>query len=399
MGDFFGDGLLLSGQTAQNIYDGIKDLPIIDYHCHLDERAIAEDRHFSGLGELWLAGDHYKWRAMRLCGVSEDYITGSRSYREKFLRYAGIMPRLIGNPLYYWTHMELKSLFGIDIPLNAASAGEILSEADAKLANMSVCSLLKKFRVEYIATTDDPMKELKYHGVIDGVKVCPTFRPDRCFKEGIDRGLLETRLDYFISKGCRIADHGFDFVDAGNEDLRWLIEQCYRKGIVLQLHFGTFRNINSGAFSSIGADAGFDVFRASVDTDALARILDEELQKLGGLPQIILYPLNDNSLRALAAISGAFPNVLIGAAWWFNDTVNGIKRQLETAAEYSALGTQYGMLTDSRSFSSYVRFDFYRRILASFIGERVENGEYDENAAIALARKIAYENIKAALLI
>ncbi len=394
MGDFFGDGLLLSGQTAQNIYYGIKDLPIIDYHCHLDERAIAEDRHFSGLGELWLAGDHYKWRAMRLCGVSEDYITGSRSYREKFLRYAEIMPRLIGNPLYYWTHMELKSLFGIDIPLNAASAGEILSEADAKLANMSVCSLLKKFRVEYIATTDDPMKELKYHGVTDGVKVCPTFRPDRCFKEGIDRGLLETRLDYFISKGCRIADHGFDFVDAGNEDLRWLIEQCYRKGIVLQLHFGTFRNINSGAFSSIGADAGFDVFRASVDTDALARILDEELQKLGGLPQIILYPLNDNSLRVLAAISGAFPNVLIGAAWWFNDTVCGIRRQMETVSEYAAFGTQLGMLTDSRSFSSYVRFDFYRRLLADFIAAKVDAGEYDRDSAASLAADVAYNNVR-----
>lgn len=394
MGSFFGDGLLLSGQTARNIYDGIKGLPIIDYHCHLDERAIAEDRHFSGLGELWLAGDHYKWRAMRLCGISEDYITGNRSYREKFLRYAEIMPSLIGNPLYYWTHMELKSLFGIDTPLNAGSAEKILEEADSKLADMSVRSLLKKFGVEYIATTDDPMKELKYHGVIDGVRVCPTFRPDRCFKEGTDHGLLEERLDYFISKGCRIADHGFDFVDAENEDLRWLIEQCFKKGIALQLHFGTFRNINSGAFSSVGADSGFDVFRASVDTDALARILDEELQKLGGLPKIILYPLNDNSLRALAAISGAFPNVLIGAAWWFNDTVCGIRRQMETVSEYAAFGTQLGMLTDSRSFSSYVRFDFYRRLLADFIASKVDAGEYDGDSAAALAADVAYNNVR-----
>lgn len=394
MGNFFGDGLLLSGKTARNIYDGIKGLTIIDYHCHLDERAIAEDRHFSGLGELWLAGDHYKWRAMRLCGISEDYITGNRSYREKFLRYAEIMPSLIGNPLYYWTHMELKSLFGIDTPLNAGSAEKILEEADSKLADMSVRSLLKKFGVEYIATTDDPMKELKYHGVIDGVRVCPTFRPDRCFKEGTDHGLLEERLDYFISKGCRIADHGFDFVDSGNEDLRWLIEQCFKKGIALQLHFGTFRNINSGAFSSVGADSGFDVFRASVDTDALARILDEELQKLGGLPKIILYPLNDNSLRALAAISGAFPNVLIGAAWWFNDTVCGIRRQMETVSEYAAFGTQLGMLTDSRSFSSYVRFDFYRRLLADFIASKVDAGEYDGDSAAALAADVAYNNVR-----
>ena len=394
MEDFFSDGLLLSGQTARKIYDGIKDLPIIDYHCHLDERAIAEDRHFSGLGELWLAGDHYKWRAMRLCGVDEDYITGGRSYREKFLKYAEIMPKLIGNPLYYWTHMELKILFVINAPLNAKSAEEILDTADKKLADMSVGSLLEKFKVEYIATTDDPMKELKYHGVIGGVKVCPTFRPDRCFKEGVSRDVLEKRLAYFISKGCRIADHGFDFVDAGNEDLRWLIEQCHKNGIVLQLHFGTFRNINSGAFSSVGADAGFDVFRASVDTDALAKILDEELQRLGGLPQIVLYPLNDNSLRALAAISGAFPNVLIGAAWWFNDTVCGIRRQMETVSEYAAFGTQLGMLTDSRSFSSYVRFDFYRRLLADFIAEKVDAGEYDENSAASLAADVAYNNVR-----
>ena len=168
--------------------------------------------------------------------------------------------------------------------------------------------------------------------------------------------------------------------------------------MLLQLHFGTFRNVNAKMYERCGKDSGFDIMRGAIDTDKLAKILDRENKRLGGLPKIVVYPLNDYDLRAIATLTGAFPSVKLGAAWWFNDTVNGIKRQMETVAEYSALGTQYGMLTDSRSFSSYVRFDFYRRILSTFIGERVKNGEYDEAAAIALARKIAYENIKAALL-
>lgn len=165
----------------------------------------------------------------------------------------------------------------------------------------------------------------------------------------------------------------------------------------MQLHFGTFRNVNTAAFNKIGKDSGFDVFRASVDTDALARLLDKMYTKLGGLPKIILYPLNDECLRVVCAISGAFPNVIVGAAWWFNDTVSGIKRQLETVSEYAVLGTNLGMLTDSRSFSSYVRFDFYRRILSSFIADKVDHGEYDEKTALALAKDIAYNNVKEVL--
>ena len=174
-------------------------------------------------------------------------------------------------------------------------------------------------------------------------------------------------------------------------------EKCFEKGVVLQLHFGTFRNVNTAAFNKIGKDSGFDVFRASVDTDALARLLDKMNTKLGDLPKIILYPLNDECLRAVCAISGAFPNVIVGAAWWFNDTVSGIKRQLETVSEYAVLGTNLGMLTDSRSFSSYVRFDFYRRILSSFIADKVDHGEYDEKSALALAKDIAYNNVKEVL--
>lgn len=393
---FFDENLLLDGDGAKKIYDQIKDLPIIDYHCHLNELEIKNDKHFSDIGELWLSGDHYKWRAMRLCGIDEEYITGGKSYKEKFLKYAEIMPKLCGNPLYYWTHMELCQIFGIKEPLNAESAERIWNAANEKIKSIGVNDLLKQFKVEYIATTDDPFSTLENHGEFNGVKVRPTFRPDRCFQENVDKKTLEERLDYFISKACKIADHGFDGFD-DTQNVEWLIEKCYEKDIVLQLHFGTFRNINSVALGNIGRDSGFDVMREKVSTDALAKLLDKMNAKLGGLPKIVLYPLNDECLRAVCAISGAFENVLVGAAWWFNDTVRGIRRQLETVSEYAALGTNLGMLTDSRSFSSYVRFDFYRRILASYIASFVDKGEYDENSAIALAKDIAYNNVKKVL--
>ena len=395
---YYGEELLLENEAAKKIYEEIKDLPIIDYHCHLDEKAIKADKKFEDIGELWLSGDHYKWRAMRLCGVEEKYITGEADYKEKFLKFAEILPLLCGNPVYMWSQMELSRIFGINKPLNKDTAEEIWEEANETLKTLSVQGLLKKFKVEYIATTDDPYSPLENHGDIGGVKVRPTFRADARFKEGVKKAELEKRLDYFAEKGCKIADYGFDFVSENDENLIWLIENCYKRKMLLQLHFGTFRNVNAKMYERCGKDSGFDIMRGAIDTDKLAKILDRENARLGGLPKIVVYPLNDYDLRALGTLTGAFPQVKLGAAWWFNDTVNGIKRQLETAAEYSALGTQYGMLTDSRSFSSYVRFDFYRRILASFIGEKAEKGEYDENAAIALARKIAYENIKAALL-
>ena len=393
MKKFFDDNLLLDGETATHIYQQIKNLPIVDYHCHLDEKAIADNVKFENIGQLWLSGDHYKWRAMRLCGVEEKYITGEASYHDKFLAYATIMPQLLGNPLYYWSHMELEQIFDIHQPLFQKSAESIWTEANAKLAEMTVSDLLKKFKVEYVATTDDPMSELTYHGKKGDTEVRPTFRPDGCFAAGTDKKLLEERLRYFVSKGCKIADHGFDdFEDTTN--VEWLCEMCYKYNIVLQLHFGTFRNVNETAFEQIGRDSGFDIMRSSVSVDKLAQLLSKLNAKLGGLPDIVLYPLNDNYVKSCATLSGAFRNVRVGAAWWFNDTVCGIKRQLETVSEYSVLGTQLGMLTDSRSFSSYVRFDFFRRILASFIAAKVDNGEYDENAATKLASDIAYYNIK-----
>ncbi len=397
MKEFFGEDYLLNGESSKRIYGEIKDLPIIDYHCHLDEKAIKENKKFANIGELWLSGDHYKWRAMRLCGVDEKYITGDADYKQKFFKFAEILPLLCGNPVYAWVHMELRQIFGIKLPLNADTAEYVWNEANKKLNELSVCELLKKFKVEYIATTDDPYSTLENHGTYGGVRVCPTFRADKRFSEGVLKSELEKRLDYFVEKGCKIGDYGFDFIDENDENLVWLIENCYKRGLILQLHFGTFRNANSAMFESCGADSGFDIMRGSIDTDKLARILNRENARLGGLPNIVVYPLNDYDLRALATVTGAFPAVKIGAAWWFNDTLCGIKRQLETVAEYSALGTQYGMLTDSRSFSSYVRFDFYRRILSSYLGEKVDGGEYDEKFATIIAKKISYENIKNAL--
>ena len=393
---FFDETLLLDGPTALKIYKEIANLPIVDYHCHLNESEIKADKHFENIGELWLASDHYKWRAMRLSGVDEAYITGNKSFKEKFLKYAEIMPKLIGNPLYYWTHMELVEIFDIHEPLSKDTAESIWQRANETLKTLGVKDMLAKFKVEYIATTDDPFSTLENHGDINGVRVRPTFRPDACFAKKVSKKALEERLDYFISRGCKIADHGFDDFD-DTSDLEWLIEMCFKKNILLQLHFGTFRNVNTMAFESIGRDSGFDIFRDKISLDKLAYLLDRMQTKLGGLPKIVVYPLNDAYLRPLATLSGAFRGVYVGAAWWFNDTVCGIKRQLETVSEYAVLGTNLGMLTDSRSFSSYVRFDFYRRILASFIGEKVDKGEYDENAAISLAKDIAYNNIKEVL--
>ncbi len=391
---FFGDDVLLGSDSAKRIYGEIQDLPIIDYHCHLDDGAIKADKTFENIGELWLSGDHYKWRCMRLCGVAEKYVTGEASYREKFFKFAEIFPKLCGNPVYYWAQMELKQIFGIDKPLNKDTAEEIWTAANEVLQTLSVQKLLRKFKVEYIATTDDPFSALENHGEVNGVKVMPTFRADARFQEGVSKAELEKQLDRFVKKGCKIADYGFDFVDDTDENLIWLIENCYRRNLILQLHFGTFRNVNAYMGGVCGKDSGFDIMRAATDIDKLVSVLDKENTKLGGLPNIVVYPLNDYDLRALATMTGAFPTVKIGAAWWFNDTLGGIKRQIETVAEYSVLGTQYGMLTDSRSFSSYVRFDFYRRILADFLGEKVEKGEYDVAAAIALAKDVAYYNIK-----
>lgn len=434
---FFDDSVLLRNESARILFEKVKDLPIIDYHCHLNPQMIAEDRSFSDIGEFWLAGDHYKWRAMRMCGVDEHYITGDATFKEKFLAYARIMPKMIGNPLYYWTHMELKQIFGINRPLNAESAEEIYNEANRKLADLSVQKLLRFFGVERLATTDDPADTLEFHGKHGDTLVTPTFRPDQVYAlseayleklaaaAGMEIGSLDdllcalsSRLDFFVSKGCFIADHGFERFpthyasrelakqlfakrDTWSEEeqdlffgflLIWLMKEYKKRNITAQIHFAVTRNVNRELFAKVGPDSGLDVLSTAPDPKDLIRFLQQlpDAER----PDIVLYTLNDATLTSLASVSGAFRNVRMGAAWWFNDTLNGIRRNLLTVSEYASLGTNLGMLTDSRSFSSYSRFDFFRRIVCDFVGEMVENGEYDLASAEQLLADICYNNAK-----
>ena len=419
---FFDENLLLYNEAGKKLYQKVKKLPIIDYHCHLEQYKIASDHRFEDIGELWLSADHYKWRAMRINGVDEYYVTGEASYRDKFMKYAEIVPNLIGNPLYYWTHLELKQVFGIDIPLNKETAEKIYELANDKLKNISVRSMLKDFNVEFIGTTDDPVDNLEYHKKYDGINVTPTFRPDKLFDfqadyiEQLGRvsdveikcladllNALARRLDYFVEKGCRMADHGMDAFPThyASEDIAaelfdrrknltmdekeslkgyllvWLSKEYAKRNITVQLHFAVTRNVNQWGYKLCGADSGFDVISElpSVHNvvDFLSQIKDDER------PNTILYTLNDSNLASIACISGAFRKVRMGAAWWFNDTVEGIRKNLKTISEYSSLGNNLGMLTDSRSFSSYCRFDFFRRILCDYVGDLVEKGDYPTN--------------------
>lgn len=434
---FFDENLLLYNETGKSLYEKVKHLPIIDYHCHLDQHKIAINDTFSDIGELWLASDHYKWRAMRLNGVDEYYITGNASFHDKFIKYAEIMPNLIGNALYYWTHLELKQIFDIDLPLNKDTAEQIYAMANEKLQYMSVQSILKAFHITFIATTDDPIDNLLEHKKYDSIHITPTFRPDKLFAfeesyienlgqvaeitiETLDDLLnaLAKRLDYFVSRGCRMADHGMDTFPASYADkelaqqlfanrnslseeekeslkgylLVWLSKQYAKRNITVQLHFAVTRNVNPSTFKLCGPDSGFDVISETPSVHNVLRffqqIKDEER------PSTILYTLNDANLASISCISGAFRNVRMGAAWWFNDTVEGIRRNLKIISEYSSLGNNLGMLTDSRSFSSYCRFDFFRRILCDYIGNLVEKGEYDSNSALQLVENICYYNAK-----
>ena len=433
---FFSDEVLLNNETAVSLYHAIKDLPIVDYHCHLDQSKIKGDSVFEDIGELWLAGDHYRWRAMRLCDVDEAFITGNASFHDKFIKYAEIMPKLIGNPLYYWTHFELKQIFGIDRPLNQDTAVGIYQEANQKIKNLSTRKLLKHFHVEYICTTDDPVDDLMNHGIYDGITVIPTFRPDKAYRPDLYLPLLEKavhrcigsaqeyvraleeRLDYFISKGCKISDHGFNrfptrYINDEEAEVLfkkrdrlselqkelffgWLLVRLTRlygkKHIAMQIHFNVIRNNNWEMFDACGLDSGFDLIGQPQNIEDLVLFFNQIKDQ--DRPETVLYTLNDANLNSIAAVTGAFRHVRLGPSWWFNDTLEGIKRNIKAISEYSVLGTNLGMLTDSRSFSSYSRFDFFRRILCDYVGEKVESGEYDYSSALKLLEDICYNNSK-----
>lgn len=444
--------LFLTGTAAHALYAEAATLPIADYHCHLSPREIWEDRPFSGLAELWLAHDHYKWRLMRTCGIDEQFITGDAPWDEKFRRYAAAIEQAAGHPLYHWTHMELSRYFGIDEPLCTESADRIRRRADEQIraASLSSRKLLQNERVEVLCTTDAVEDDLTWHMRLaaDGslpTRVLPTFRTDDILRadrpgypavlqrlsetSGVPvtdldtlRDALLRRLDAFAAAGCRMSDVGIPlFPDRIADDAEadatlrraaageapergalsglignltlFLGAQYRRHGMTAQWHLAVTRDASTRLYARCGADCGGDCVGAPVDGGALIRMLDT-LEQADALPRTILYSLEPSGIERMASIAAAFPGVRCGAAWWFCDHKRGIRRQLEVYAENAALGTFPGMLTDSRSFLSYVRHDYFRRVLCSLAGEWVDGGEYDAAAAHTLVRRLCYDNAK-----
>lgn len=458
MKEFLGDDFLLNSETAIRLYHDIaQNLPIVDYHCHLAPQEIADDRHFNTITELLIGADHYKWRLMRANGVDESLITGDASDFEKFRAYAITIAKCAGNPLYHWTNLELKRYFGFNEPLCGQNCGRAYEFCNEKLKNndFSVKSLITRSRVKLICTTDDPVDDLAYHRKIREdktftVKVIPAFRPDNALKieapdysTYIDRlseaskihidcydaflKALTQRINFFDNAGCRTADHGFDCfvfessycnsIDtifkkalAGKDltqseinsfkttTLLNLSKQYYERGWVMQIHFGCARNNNSAQFVKLGRDSGYDAIKSATGAEALTPFLDTLFQN-GCLPKSIFYSLNDNDNRFIATTIGCFQGgeagkLQLGAAWWFNDTKDGITRQIYDYASTGILGNFIGMLTDSRSYVAYSRHEYFRRILCDIVGEWVEKGELACNEETNnLIRNICYNNV------
>lgn len=465
MKKFMGKNFLLTNPTAKVLYHTYAaELPIIDYHCHVSPKEIAEDKMYSNITELWLGGDHYKWRAIRSCGVDEEYITGSASDYDKFKAYAAIMPRLIGNPLYHWSHLELKRYFGYEGVLNADTCDEVWTLCNAKLAEpeMSVRNIIMNSNVDILCTTDDPIDSLEYHRILAEddsftTRVLPAFRPDKGvnlerkgYAEYIAKlsaasgaeitdlaslkAAYEQRLDFFAENGCLTADHGIDeyipYSASANsvqadeafkkalageklsddevnifktELLRFFGGEYKKRGWVMQIHFGVLRNVNTPMFKQLGPDTGYDVIGGKTSVTELAKLIDA-LQSADSLPRMVLYSINPTDNAALGALIGAFqksdgtgmPQLQHGSAWWFNDNKTGMREQMTQLANLSALGNFVGMLTDSRSFISYTRHEYFRRILCDLIGGWVENGEYpcDMEALAQIVMDICYNNTK-----
>lgn len=456
---FMDNDFLLSGATARQLFhEHAAKMPIIDYHCHIDPRQICEDHVFEDLTEAWLGGDHYKWRAMRTCGVAEEYITGtSTTGWEKFQKWAEILPMLMGNPLYHWTHLELQRYFGIHEPLNADTAEAIWDKANAMLPKLSVRQIIKQSNVKVICTTDDPIDDLRWHQKLKeeqdlGVRVLPAFRPDKAmnidkpgFAEYLEKlsqaadtaitsmdslkAALQSRLAYFVSQGCLASDHGLDYImyetgvdtdtvlikalagepltrqesDAFKTDILCFLAAQYRQhGVVMQLHYGAVRNNNPAAFQTLGADTGFDAIWGAADSGARLGALLGQMTDEGGLPKTIIYSLNPTDNAQIGSIIGCFQDgstpgkVQHGSAWWFNDTKTGMQEQITGLANFSALGAFVGMLTDSRSFLSYTRHEYFRRVLCDLMGTWVDNGEYPANMAYLgkMVEDISYNNTR-----
>jgi len=398
---FINDDFILRNETAKELYhDFAKDLPIIDYHCHLSPKMIAEDYKFKNAYDLFLGGDHYKWRQMRTMGIDEEYITGNADDYDKWICFAKIMPYLIGNPLYHWTHLELKRYFDIDDIISEETAKRIWDTVNEKLKDdsFSCRELIKKSNVEVICTTDNPYDDLEYHKQLKDfeIKVIPAFRPDL---DNIKSDICE-RMDYFHENGCRLSDHAVDKMDDDIiEKLIFLGEEYARRGWVWQLHIGALRNNNTRMFEKLGADIGVDSVNDFQIAEGLSKILNE-LDKKDCLPKTILYCLNPKDNYVLGTMLGNFQKgptkgkIQFGSGWWFNDNKDGMEAQLKALANLGCLGTFIGMLTDSRSFVSYPRHEYFRRILCNLIGEWVENGEYpnDKKALEKIIKGICHDN-------
>ena len=440
MTPFLSDDFLLTNPTAQVLYHEVaKKMPIVDYHCHLDAKDIYEDVRFENITRLWLGGDHYKWRILRSNAVDEHYITGTAPDREKFQKFAEALPRCIGNPMYHWCHLELKNYFGYEGVLNADTAEEVWNLCNEKLKQpeFSARNLIARSNVAMVGTTDDPCSDLKWHKLLAesdfGTKVCPSFRPDPALNahkpgfaayiqklsktSGIEirsaadvAKALSQRIDYFNDCGCRASDHGLDYVmhrvgtqeeieavfrramagdtlSTADTELyqTYLLLHCGREyarvGWAMQLHFSCFRNPNTRVFNNLGADCGFDCIAVTDSSAALHRVMDA-LEQTGQLPKTIVYSLNPADDQWLDTLLGAYQGTEVpgkiqhGSAWWFNDNRTGMVNQMTSLANLGILGNFIGMLTDSRSFLSYARHEYFRRILCNLIGTWVENGEY-----------------------
>lgn len=447
MKKFMDKNFLLETKTAQKLFEACKDEPLWDYHCHLPPEQIAQNKKFSSITDIWLGGDHYKWRQMRTYGIDEKYITGDAEPYEKFVRWAETIENLIGNPLYHWTHLELQRYFGIDEPLTVKSAPEIYKAANELLKgdDLSVKGIFKNFHVYAVGTTDDPADSLEYHkaiaagtapiGTID-TKVRPSYRPDKAINinlptypayikklsevSGIDIqtsddviAALIKRLDFFIENGCRASDHALEyppFKIASDKEIDAVVKKALsgeavseaeaeayktkillalgreyaKKNVVMQWHMNAIRDNNKAMFKKLGPDTGFDGSHDKPLAENLAALLNL-IEENGGLPKTILYTLNPKDYYSIGTIMGCFQGggikgrVQLGSGWWFCDHRDGMEQQIKALGNLGMIPAFVGMLTDSRSFLSYSRHEYFRRILCNVIGGWVENGEYPED--------------------
>ena len=458
MEPFLDKDFLLSTPTAQKLFhEYAENMPIIDYHCHINPQEIAEDKMFSNITEVWLGGDHYKWRQIRSNGVDEKYITGDGTDREKFQAWAETMPKLIGNPLYHWSHLELRRYFGYEGYLNGDTAEEVWNLCNAKLQedSMTVRNLIKQSNVTLICTTDDPVDSLEWHKKLAedttfDVQVLPAWRPDKAMNvekptfaaymdqlskvSGVEvkdfaslKEALKNRMDFFTSMKCCVSDHALEYVmyvpateDEVNaiiakglkgeavskeEELKYKTEfmlfaakEYAKRNWVMQLHYGCKRDNNAYMFEQLGPDTGYDCINNYAPSAQMADFLNA-LSATNDIPKTIIYSLNPNDNASIGTIIGCFQEkfpgkIQQGSAWWFNDHKVGMTDQMVSLANLGCLGNFIGMLTDSRSFLSYTRHEYFRRVLCALVGGWVENGEYpaDMKSLESIGNSISYNN-------